>query len=245
MNTVVISGGSSGIGMATAARFSEAGYRIFILDIQKPEKPLDQTHFIHCDVSKVIEIQQAVEKISSQTKHIDALVCNAGVYFSSSLQSTTEADYQRVWDINFKSAFFLTQSILPFMIPQKKGAIVFVGSDQTLIAKRNSAIYGATKTALGSLAKTTALDYAEHGIRSNIVAPGSIDTPLYRRAVENYCQRAGEEIERAHMAEAKEQPLGRIGKPKEVANVIYFLCSDEASFITGATYAVDGGYTAQ
>jgi len=245
MKTLVISGGSSGIGMATAQRFSQAGYRVFILDIQKPERELDQAHFIHCDVSQVADIHYAAEKISHQIEHIDALVCNAGIHFSSTIQSTTEADYDRVEAINIKGAFFLTQSILPFMLTQKKGAIVFVGSDQTLIAKPNSAIYGATKAALASLAKTTALDYADQGIRSNLVAVGTIDTPLYHRAVENYCQRTGTDIHEAHRAEAKKQPLGRIGEAKEVANLIYFLCSEEASFITGATYAIDGGYTAQ
>lgn len=245
MKNLVISGGSSGIGIATVERFSQEGYRVFVLDIQRPEKEIDKVNFIHCNVSQVSEIQRAVEKISQQSKQIDALVCNAGIHFSSSIQSTTEINYHHVWDINFKGAFFLTQAILPFMISQKKGAIVFVGSDQTLIAKRHSAVYGATKAALGSLAKTTALDYAEQGIRSNIVAPGTIDTPLYHRAVENYCQRTGSNIAQVYAAEAKEQPLGRIGKSKEVANLIYFLCSDEASFITGATYAIDGGYTAK
>ncbi len=245
MKTLVISGGSSGIGLATTERFLQAGYRVFILDIQQPNISSDQIDFIHCDISQIADIQNAIEKIAAEKKHIDALVCNAGVHFSSSIQSTAETDYDRVWNINFKGAFFLTQLILPFMLSQKKGAIVFVGSDQTLIAKRNSVVYGATKAALGSLAKTVALDYAAQGIRSNLVAPGTIDTPFYRHAIEKYCEKTGEDLGEVHKEEAKLQPLGRVGEAKEVASLIYFLCSNEASFITGATVAIDGGYTAQ
>ncbi len=131
------------------------------------------------------------------------------------------------------------------MVANKKGAVVFVGSDQTLIAKSNSAIYGATKAALGSLSKTTAIDYAPHGIRSNIVAVGTTDTPLYQKAINNYCMRTGNNAEEVHAAEAREQPIGRIGQPEEVADLIYFLCSDKSNFITGAIIPIDGGYTAK
>lgn len=245
MNTVVISGGSSGIGLATAERFSREGFFVYSLDINPPLQDVNNLKHTQCDITKVDDIQRAIVEINKTTPTIKALICNAGIHFSSNIEATTEQDFDKVVDINLKGSFFLTQAIIPFMKKQKSGSIVFVGSDQTLIGKRNSAIYGATKAALGSLAKSTALDYAEYGIRSNLVAAGTIDTPLYQKAIKNYCNRSGANIDEVHKEEAKEQPLNRIGTPDEVANLIYFLCSDDASFITGGIYSIDGGYTAK
>lgn len=245
MKTVIISGGSSGIGLATVIKFAELGYSVYSLDINTPKQAVSNLHFIRCDVAKVHDIKNAVNEISKSTQHIDALVCNAGIHFSRNIETTTEDDFDKVVAINLKGCFFLTQAILPFMKKQNSGSIVFVGSDQTIIGKRNSAIYGATKAALGNLAKTTALDYAEYGIRSNLVAVGTIDTPLYQTAVKNYCIKSGANIQDVHKDEARELPVNRLGTPHEVASLIYFLCSDEAAFMTGGIYPVDGGYTAK
>lgn len=244
MKTLIISGGSSGIGLACVKLFLQKDYRVFNLDRQPPLEEVKSLNYIPCDVSNISDIESAVNKINEQTLQVDALVCNAGVHFSANIQQTTEADYERVMGINFKGSFFLSQAILPLLLAQRQGAIVYVGSDQSLIAKSNSAIYGASKTALASLAKTTAIDYAAYGIRANLVAAGSIDTPLYQAAVKNFCLKSGEDIHAAHQAEAALQPLRRIGKPEEVSQLIYFLCSEQASFITGAIYPIDGGYTA-
>jgi NAD(P)-dependent dehydrogenase (short-subunit alcohol dehydrogenase family) len=245
MKTLIISGGAEGIGLATVKQFQAAGYFCCILDIQKPSIELENTQFFECDVANINAIQETIKKISLQQASIDALVCNAGVHFSANLHETTFEEFERVMNINFRGAFFLTHSVLPIMTVQKHGAIVFVGSDQTLIAKPRSAIYAASKAALGSLAKSTAIDYAHLGIRSNLVAPGTIDTPLYQNAVYRYCQKENVESKLAHAMEAQAQPLGRIGQPDEVAHLIYFLCSDKASFITGGVYSIDGGYTAK
>lgn len=245
IKNVVISGGSSGIGLATAAKFSATGYNVYTLDIRPPTENINNMTYINCDLSKINDIKKATDEIKKLTIHIHALICNAGIHFSNTIEETTEDDFDKVVSLNLKGNFFLTQAILPIMKKQLSGSIVFVGSDQTLIGKRNSAIYGATKAALGSLAKTTALDYAEYGIRSNLVAAGTIDTPLYQKAIKNYCIKTGARLDDIHRYEANEQPLNRIGSPMEVANLIYFLCSDEASFITGGIYPIDGGYTAK
>ncbi len=245
MKTLVISGGASGIGWATVQRFSKAGYYCFILDIKAPPSRLDASEFIECDVTRVEKITAAIKVISQKSAGVDALVCNAGVHYSATILDTHEDAFNKVLNINFSSAFFLTQSVLPLMIAQNKGAIVFVGSEQSVIAKPHSAIYGASKAALASLARTTALDYAKQGIRSNVVAVGTVDTPLYQAAVARYCEKTGASIAEVHALEANEQPLGRIGQPHEVAELIYFLCSDEASYITGGIYPIDGGYTAR
>lgn len=246
MNKIaIISGGSSGIGLATAQKFSENGYTVYSLDINTPQINVQNLVHIYCDIAKVSDIKHAANVISNSTSTINALVCNAGIHYSNTIEATTENDFDRVMAINLKGSFFLTQTFLPFMKKQKAGAIVFVGSDQSLISKKNSAIYGATKAALASLAKSTALDYADFGIRSNLVAVGTVDTPLYQTAIKNYCAKTGVDIDDVHQMEAQQQPLNRIGLPHEVANLIYFLCSDEAAFITGAIYPIDGGYTAQ
>lgn len=246
MNKIaIISGGSSGIGLATAQKFSENGYTVYSLDIQSPQINVQNLIHIHCDMAKVSDIQHAAKVISDSTSTINALVCNAGIHYSNTIEATTEDDFDRVMAINLKGSFFLTQTFLPFMKKQKSGAIVFVGSDQSFISKKNSAIYGATKAALAGLAKSTALDYADYGIRSNLVAVGTVDTPLYQSAIKNYCAKTGANIDEVHRIEAQQQPLNRIGLPNEIANLIYFLCSDEAAFITGAVYPIDGGYTAQ
>lgn len=245
MKTLLISGGSYGIGLATVKRFCAAGYRVFSLDIKPPKEIILNAEYIHCDVADLNQISASVHQIKEKITRIDALVNNAGIHFSGSLLHTNAEQFTHVMNINFRSAFFLTQMILPFMQKQQKGSIVFIGSDQSMIAKKNSAIYGASKAALENLAKTTALDYATQGIRANVVAAGTIDTPLYHAAIKQYCEKTGAEPATTHQFEAAAQPLGRIGQPEEVAHLIYFLCSDEAAFITGGVYPIDGGYTAQ
>jgi 2-keto-3-deoxy-L-fuconate dehydrogenase len=245
MKTLIISGGTSGIGRACVDLFCRSGYFVFILDNKEPEEKIAHTQWIACDIANFDEIQRSVNKIVEQNVIIDALVCNAGVHYSATILDTSVHAYEKVLDINFRGAFFLTQMVLPHMLAQKKGAIVYVGSDQTLIAKPHSAIYAASKAALGSLAKTTAIDYAKFGIRANLVATGTTDTPLYQQAITRYCERTGADPSLIHKHEANEQPIGRIAQPHEIANLIYFLCCDAASFITGGIYPIDGGYTAR
>ena len=132
------------------------------------------------------------------------------------------------------------------MREQRHGSIVLMGSDQSLIGKKKSAIYGATKGAIGQLTKSTALDYAEYGIRVNCVCPGAIDTPLCEGAIKNFTTKyTTESVESLLQKVQEKHPLNRLGKPEEVANVILFVCSNEASFITGSLISIDGGYVAQ
>ena len=125
------------------------------------------------------------------------------------------------------------------------GAILLMASDQALIAKHNSFAYNLSKSALASIAKTTALDYAAYNIRANAVCPGTIETPLYHKAIDNYCEKSGADKKEVHKDEEKLQPLQRLGQPEEVAELVLFLASDKAKFITGSLQVIDGGYTAQ
>jgi hypothetical protein len=131
------------------------------------------------------------------------------------------------------------------MKQNKNGAIILMASDQALVGKQNSFAYNLSKSALASIAKTTALDYAAFNIRANAVCPGTIETPLYHQAIDNYCQKSGANKAKVHSEEEQQQPLQRLGQPEEVAELVLFLASNKAKFITGSLQVIDGGYTAQ
>lgn len=239
--TCIVTGGSSGIGLSIVKLFLAQDYRVFNLDLQ----PSQWGEFISCDMTNYAHVQQAIEEITQSVEQVDALVCNAGVHFSGNIENTQEEDLLRVFNINVKGAFAAIKAVLPIMKLKQQGSIILMSSDQALIGKQNSFAYNLTKSALASMAKTTALDYAAHNIRCNAVCPGTIETPLYHQAVANYCQKSGADINQIHAEEAALQPLNRLGKPEEVAELVLFLASDKATFITGSLQVIDGGYTAQ
>ncbi len=245
MKQVLITGASTGIGLATAQLFSEKGYRVFNLDKNQPQKTVNNMEYIPCDLSQVKKIESAIEALLKKTHTLDVLVSNAGQHLSATIEGTSEEDFDRIINLNLKGTFFLIKNILPIMKKQNKGCIILMGSDQSLVGKKNSAVYGATKAAIAQLAKSTALDYAEFNIRVNAVCPGTIDTPLYRNAIEQYHLKTGVPLSEIEKEEAAQQPLQRVGQPEEVAQLIYFLASDSASFITGSLFPIDGGYTAK
>lgn len=244
MKTVVISGGSSGIGLEVIKKFLGCHYQVYNLDVIEAEFKHPHLHFIFCDVSLVSHLKLASEMISQKTPCIDVLVSNAGIHFSANILTISEEDFSRVFGINIKGAVFFTKYFLPLLLNNKKGSLIYVGSDQSFIAKKNSSLYGASKAALVNLTKSMALDFANQGIRANLVAAGTIDTPLYRAAISRYSERSGLALSSIHQQEEALQPLGRLGQAHEVADLIYFLSSDEAQFITGAVIPIDGGYTA-
>ncbi|WP_077338155.1 SDR family NAD(P)-dependent oxidoreductase [Pseudocolwellia agarivorans] len=238
--TCIVTGGSSGIGLSIIQLFLANNYQVFNLDI----KASTFGTFKSCDITNVQEVEQVIKSISDEYT-IDVLVSNAGVHFSGTIEDTTEADFERVFNINVKGAYAAVKAVLPSMKSNNQGSIIIMASDQALIAKRNSFAYNLSKAALASLAKTTALDYASYNIRSNAVCPGTIETPLYHQAIDKYCERSGEDKAKIHQEEANLQPLGRLGQPEEVAELVLFLASDKSRFITGSLQVIDGGYTAQ
>jgi NAD(P)-dependent dehydrogenase (short-subunit alcohol dehydrogenase family) len=236
----VVTGGSSGIGLSIVKLFEQNNYHVFNLDLS----PSSFGEFCHCDVTDVNQVTSIIDNI---TKHqaIDVLVSNAGIHFSANIENTSEADFDKVFNINVKGAYAAVKAVLPSMKTQNNGAIILMSSDQALVAKHNSFAYNLSKAALASMAKTTALDYAAFNIRANAVCPGTIETPLYHHAIDNYCQKSGENKTEIHQEEEKLQPLNRLGQPEEVAELVLFLASDKAKFITGSLQVIDGGYTAQ
>lgn len=241
----IVTGGSLGIGYAVCKVFSQNGYDVVNLDIRDFEQPLLNSLWKPCDVSVVSNIELSIREVLAMYGRIDALVCNAGIHVSATIEETDEVMLDKVINLNIKGAYGAIKSCLPTMKAQGSGAIVVMGSDQSFVGKRNSFAYGLSKGALASVAKTTALDYASYNIRVNAVCPGTIETPLFHNAIDNYVARSGANKDEVVAEEAAAQPIGRLGQPEDVAELTYFLCSSKASFITGSLYAVDGGYTTQ
>ncbi|MGB0894319.1 MAG: SDR family NAD(P)-dependent oxidoreductase [Parashewanella sp.] len=236
----LVTGGSSGIGLAISQLFIKNNYHVINLDI----KPSDFGEFHHCDMSNFDQVSQTITKLSQQ-HHIDTLILNAGIHFSGTIEDTLEIDFDRIFNLNVKGAYAAIKSVIPSMKQRNFGNIILMASDQALVAKSNSFAYNLTKTALASMAKTTAIDYAKYNIRANAICPGTIETPLYHDAIDNYCQRSGADENKVHQEEAQLQPLNRLGQPEEVAEFALFLASNKARFITGSLQVIDGGYTAQ
>jgi len=238
--TCVVTGGSSGIGLSIVKLFEQNNYQVFNLDLS----PSSVGEFCQCDITNISQVTNVISNIAKQ-QPIDVLISNAGVHFSANIENTSEEDFDKVFNINVKGAYAAVKAVLPSMKAQHNGAIIMMSSDQALVAKHNSFAYNLSKTALASMAKTTALDYAAFNIRANAVCPGTIETPLYHHAIDNYCQKSGANKAEVHQEEERLQPLNRLGQPEEVAELVLFLASDKAKFITGSLQVIDGGYTAQ
>ncbi|GHE79907.1 SDR family NAD(P)-dependent oxidoreductase [Thalassotalea profundi] len=238
--TCIVTGGSSGIGLSIVKLFLDNNYHVFNLDLNRSEFGT----FCSCDITNHQQVTQIISDIA-QIQPIDVLVSNAGIHFSANIENTSEQEFEKVFNINVKGAYSAVKAALPSMKAQRNGAIIIMSSDQALIAKHNSFAYNLSKMALASLAKTTALDYASFNIRANAVCPGTIETPLYHHAIDNYCKNSGADKNQTHQDEAALQPLNRLGQPEEVAELVLFLASDKAKFITGSLQVIDGGYTAQ
>ncbi|KAG9396146.1 Glucose/ribitol dehydrogenase [Carpediemonas membranifera] len=244
----IVTGGSSGIGLAICKVFLKDGdFEVYNLDVRPfVENIGSKAHYIQCDVTSFNSVHEAVEAVRISTnQRIDVLVSNAGIHYSAILTETPEAVFDRVMAINVKGAYAVSHAVLPTMVAARSGVVVFVGSDQCFVGKPGQFAYNMSKAALASITRTTALDYAQYGIRANAVCPGTIDTPLFRKAVDGYIERTGVGRERAYKEEDECQPLGRVGRPEEVADFVFFLASEKAGFITGSLHPIDGGYTAQ
>ena len=243
--TIIITGGSSGIGAATARLFAQEGAIVYVLDKQPLTYQAEKIIYIPCDVSDLQQVKHAIEIIQKETSMIDYLFCNAGVHLFATIEESSLDAINRVIGSNLFGTIYCLQQILPYMKKQNFGAIVLMASDQALIAKEQCAIYGASKAAIAQLAKSTALDYAAYNVRVNCVCPGTIDTPMYQHVIKQFQEKTQLSEQSIKVNVAERLPLKRVGTPNEVAAVVAFLCSDAASFMTGALVNIDGGYTIQ
>ena len=220
----VVTGGSSGMGLAISRKLKQIGIQVIVFDIQEPP---DDFQYFQVDIRSDTQIKEAL----SQIPHIDILVNNAGIYFEKYLEDTTNDEIDKMVDVNIKGTYLMTRDAFP-QIKKRKGCIVIIASCLGLVPELTSPLYCTTKAGLVMFTKCLAQQYADCGVRVNCVLPGPIDTPLLQRSFldEGAAERCANRI-----------PLKRIGRPEDIANMVAFLISDEASYITGGAFPVDGG----
>lgn len=245
----IITGAGSGIGQATAELFALEGAKVIVVDIDGRggqavcEKIRDQrgaAHFILADISKEDDARKMSAEAVETFGRIDILVNNAATFVVKGFDATAE-EWQRSLTTNVMGTALVTKYAVEHMKRSGGGAIVNVGSISGMIAQPNFFAYSSTKAAINQMSRNMALDLGSSGIRVNCVCPGSILTPASHRHME----KVGMTLEQFDAAEGAKTFIGRAGRPPEVASAILFLVSDEASYITGASLLVDGGYTAQ
>jgi NAD(P)-dependent dehydrogenase (short-subunit alcohol dehydrogenase family) len=240
----IITGAGTGIGEATKDLLRSRGANVYNLDKEMPADEMSE-YYVQCDVRKRSDITTAVHSVYQKTNRIDMLFANAGIHLFGGIEETSDTEFDDVISTNISGTFYMLRAVLPVMKMQQRGSIVLMGSDQSHIGKSRSAVYGLTKGAIGQLTKSTAIDYAAYNIRVNCICPGTIDTPLLHKAVERYHSLTGEDKDGVYKSLAEAQPIRRIAKPQEIAEVVVFLLSDENSFMTGSLISSDGGYVSQ
>lgn len=238
--TVVVTGGASGIGESVARRLAAEGAHVIILDYnlesaQQVALELGGTAF-QVDVSSANSVKAAFAKID----RIDALVNSAGVAHIGDVLNTPEVDFDRVYGVNVKGVYLTMQEAIPKMLAQGGGAILNLASIASKVGIADRFAYSMSKGAVLTMTLSVAKDFVSKGIRANCVCPARVHTPFVDGFLtKNYPDNRDEMFEKL----STYQPIGRMGKPDEIAGLIAFLCSDEASFITASAYDIDGGVT--
>ena len=243
--TVIVTGGGSGIGQAIATLFGARGARVGILDLASAEATLhaitgDGGTAVHvqCDVSKQEDVARAFAEVQAQLGPLDILVNSAGVAHVGTVETTTEADLDRVYAVNVKGVYNCLKLGVVAM-KGRGGVILNVASVAATAGIADRFAYSMSKGAVLTMTLSVARDYIHQNIRCNCISPARVHTPFVDGFLaRNYPGREAEVFDQL----AKTQPIGRMGKPSEIAELALFLCSDAASFITGSDYPIDGGF---
>ena len=239
--TAIITGGGTGIGLATAHAFCKEGAKVILFGRRKEklekanEKLGGSAIIVQGDMINNNDLDKLINETLHNFKKIDILVNNAGLFNGSPLHEISDSQWDEIMDINIRSVFQLTRRVLPVMLSQKYGSIIHISSILGLIAVPQVAAYNVSKGALNQFSRSIAVEYGSSGIRSNSICPGLIATDMTADLMKD-----------ADLMKewSKEYPIGRFGKPEDVANACLYLASDESSFVTGITLPVDGGFTA-
>jgi len=243
----VVTGAGSGIGEAIAILFARQGARVEVLDIDEEgatrtvgriRETGGDANAVRVDVASSASVDAAFAAIDARRGHIDILVNNAGIAHVGDVEHTTEEDMDRLYRVNVKGVFLCSRAAIPVMLRGGGGVILNMDSIAALIGIPDRFAYSTTKGAVLSMTRSIAIDYMKKKIRCNCICPARVHTPF----VDGYVKRnyPGREAE-VYRELAEYQPLGRMGNPEEVAALALYLCSDEASFITGQAYPIDGG----
>lgn len=242
--TAIITGGGSGIGRAISLLFAKEGAFVHILELNTESADAlvgeirasgVQAQAHACDVSN----QQSVLDVVNRMETIDILVNNAGVAHVGNVEHTSETDFDRIYAVNVKGAYNMLYAVVPRMKKQGGGAILNMASIAALVGITDRFAYSTSKGAIYAMTLSVARDYLQYRIRCNSISPARVHTPFVDGFIaKNYPGKEAEMFEKL----AKSQPIGRMAQPEEIASMALFLCSDEAGFITGNDYPVDGGF---
>jgi len=243
----VVTGAGSGIGEQIALLFAQQGARVVVADRDETngrgvaERIGTQALFLPMDVTSSQSVRAGLEQTFERFGQLDILVNNAGIGFVGSVEETPEEEFSRLMDVNVLGVFHGCKHAAPLMLRQGRGNIINIASVAGLVGIPRRFAYCATKGAVIAMTRQMAVDYAKKGIRVNAIAPGTVETPF----VESYLQRfhAGE-IEQTRAQLHARQPIGRMGRPEEIATMALYLASDESEFVTGSVLVIDGGWTA-
>ena len=233
---VVITGGCSGIGKSIALTFLAQGAEVHVIDLKALAEPLPADITLHlADITNIDSVQAIVNELGS----IDILVNNAGIPQIGNLEKTSPSDFQNIFDVNVKGAYHCMYAFIPGMIQQKSGVILNMASVAASVGIPDRFGYSMTKGAIKSMTQSVAKDYIHQGIRCNCISPGRVHTPFVDGFIaKNYPDNQAEMFAKLSAT----QPIGRMAQPQEIAHLALYLCSDEAAFITGCDYPIDGGF---
>ena len=237
---VLVTGGASGIGEAVSRVFADAGASVVIADIDKSKAEaltaeLPRASMVMCDITDEASVKQAFAGLGT----LDILINNAGIGLVGGVEETELADFQRIFRVNVEGAFLVTKHAVPLIVASH-GSIVNIGSVAGLIGVKKRFAYCGTKGAIVAMTRQLAVDYPTQ-FRVNCICPGTVDTPFVEGYLEKYHKHEKEEMRQQLN---QRQPIGRLGKPMEIANLALYLASEEAGFVNGSVIPIDGGWTA-
>jgi len=240
----LVTGSASGIGEATARTLARAGAFVYVADLDAEngrrvaeEIGTDRAVFVELDVADRSRCEAVAETVLNEKGKLDVLVNNAGIGHVGTILETSEEDLERLFAVNVRGVFNLTKAFIPSMLGRKYGVVINLASIGGVAAVRDRLAYCTTKFAVVGLTKCLALDHALEGIRANAVCPGRVETPFVKKRIAEY-----PDPEKAYREMAASQAVGRMATPEEIAAAVLYLASDEAAFITGTAFEIDGGF---
>lgn len=245
--TVLVTGAASGIGEAIAVTLSRAGAFVYVADLDEVNGKRvgdsitgerGEAAFCKLNVAEKANCESVAQGILEKHGKLDILINNAGIGHVGTLLETTEEDLDRLFAVNVRGMFSLTKAFLPSMIERNYGVIINTASIGGVVAIKDRLAYTTTKFAVVGFTKCVTLDHALQGIRANAICPGRVETPFVKARIAEY-----PDPQKAYDEMAASQAIGRMAKPEEIAASVLYLASDEAAFVTGTTFEIDGGFS--